>query len=159
VDKACAACGQAIRDEEEWFRVRQDYVHRFCSEKVFALRERLGIAPHQRSAAPPPITCFSRSFRTFSRGLRAPPLSHASKRLSSTVCSTAMRRSSPLIQGQSQIASAGSFRSSIQWNAIIAIVRWARPVKHSSSISNARTGLGKIRSHELVVVEQRVGIA
>ena len=33
----CVACEQAIADEEAWFRVREEYVHRSCYEKFSKL--------------------------------------------------------------------------------------------------------------------------
>jgi hypothetical protein len=35
--KVCVACEQAIADENEWFRVRDEYVHRSCYQKYFTL--------------------------------------------------------------------------------------------------------------------------
>ena len=32
-ENVCAVCHQAIRQEERWFRVREEYVHASCSEK------------------------------------------------------------------------------------------------------------------------------
>jgi hypothetical protein len=48
----CAACGQAIRDGEEWFRVREDYVHRSCSEKYLKLASS---RPKADAEAPPKV--------------------------------------------------------------------------------------------------------
>ena len=33
----CVACHQPIVDKEQWFRVREDYVHLACSEKYLRL--------------------------------------------------------------------------------------------------------------------------
>ena len=33
MDRVCAVCLQAIADEEQWFRVREEYVHLSCSEE------------------------------------------------------------------------------------------------------------------------------
>jgi hypothetical protein len=33
MDRFCAACHQPIGDNEQWFRVREDYVHLACSDK------------------------------------------------------------------------------------------------------------------------------
>ena len=33
MDRDCAACHQPISDEDEWFRVREEYVHISCAEK------------------------------------------------------------------------------------------------------------------------------
>jgi hypothetical protein len=33
MDRVCVACHQPIGDGEQWFRVREDYVHLACSEK------------------------------------------------------------------------------------------------------------------------------
>jgi hypothetical protein len=32
-ENVCEVCHQAIRQEERWFRVREEYVHASCSEK------------------------------------------------------------------------------------------------------------------------------
>jgi hypothetical protein len=37
VERVCRACELPIRDGEEWFRVREDYVHSSCSEKYLKL--------------------------------------------------------------------------------------------------------------------------
>jgi hypothetical protein len=33
----CVACHQPIGDDEQWFRVREDYVHLSCSEKYLRM--------------------------------------------------------------------------------------------------------------------------
>jgi hypothetical protein len=33
IEKVCAACHEPIKDGEQWFRVRQEYVHLSCAEK------------------------------------------------------------------------------------------------------------------------------
>jgi hypothetical protein len=33
MDRVCAVCLQAISDDEQWFRVREEYVHLSCYEK------------------------------------------------------------------------------------------------------------------------------
>jgi hypothetical protein len=35
MDSLCVACEEVIADEEEWFRVRDEYVHRSCYEKYW----------------------------------------------------------------------------------------------------------------------------
>jgi hypothetical protein len=37
MDRVCAACEKAIGDEEQSFRVREEYVHLACSEKYLKL--------------------------------------------------------------------------------------------------------------------------
>jgi hypothetical protein len=37
IDKVCEVCHQPIRDEDQWFRVREEYVHLSCSEKYLNL--------------------------------------------------------------------------------------------------------------------------
>ena len=37
MDRVCAACHQAIQDEEQWFRVREEYMHVSCYEKYLKL--------------------------------------------------------------------------------------------------------------------------
>jgi hypothetical protein len=37
MDRVCAVCDQPIQDEEQWFRVRQEYVHLSCAEKYLRL--------------------------------------------------------------------------------------------------------------------------
>jgi hypothetical protein len=36
-DKVCEVCHEPIRDEDQCFRVREEYVHLFCSEKYLKL--------------------------------------------------------------------------------------------------------------------------
>ena len=33
IARICEVCHEPIRDEERWFRVREEYVHLSCSEK------------------------------------------------------------------------------------------------------------------------------
>ena len=37
MQRVCTVCHQPIREEERWFRVRQEYVHLSCSEKYLRL--------------------------------------------------------------------------------------------------------------------------
>jgi len=37
IDKVCEVCHQPIRDEDQWFQVREEYVHLSCSEKYLNL--------------------------------------------------------------------------------------------------------------------------
>jgi len=38
MDMECAVCHQPISEEEQWFRVREDYVHLSCYEKYLHCR-------------------------------------------------------------------------------------------------------------------------
>jgi hypothetical protein len=47
MDRICTACHQLIADEEQWFRVREEYVHLSCSEEyltVVSERRKIGRA-------------------------------------------------------------------------------------------------------------------
>jgi hypothetical protein len=47
MDRICTACHQPIADEEQWFRVREEYVHLSCSEEyltVVSERRKIGRA-------------------------------------------------------------------------------------------------------------------
>jgi hypothetical protein len=48
MDRVCAVCLQAIADEEQWFRVREEYVHLSCSEEY--LRRVLKSRQHAKPA-------------------------------------------------------------------------------------------------------------
>jgi len=37
MDRICTACHQPIADEEQWFRVCEEYVHLSCSEEYLAV--------------------------------------------------------------------------------------------------------------------------
>jgi len=43
MDSVCVACHQPIGDNEQWFRVREDYVHLACSDKYL----RMALARHE----------------------------------------------------------------------------------------------------------------
>jgi hypothetical protein len=43
MDRVCVACHQPIADKEQWFRVREDYVHLSCSDKYL----RMPLARHE----------------------------------------------------------------------------------------------------------------
>ena len=49
IERICEVCREPIRDEDQWFRVRQGYVHPSCSEKYLNLasqrRQRAKTAP------------------------------------------------------------------------------------------------------------------
>jgi hypothetical protein len=54
MDRVCVACHQPIGDSEQWFRVREDYVHLACSDKYLrtALVRRYGaVKPEGEKAA------------------------------------------------------------------------------------------------------------
>ena len=33
IERVCEVCHESIRDEDQWFRVREEYVHLSCAEK------------------------------------------------------------------------------------------------------------------------------
>jgi hypothetical protein len=37
IERVCEVCREPIRDEDQWFRVREEYVHLSCSEKYLNL--------------------------------------------------------------------------------------------------------------------------
>jgi len=37
MDRDCTVCRQTIGNEEQWFRVREEYVHLSCSEEYLAV--------------------------------------------------------------------------------------------------------------------------
>jgi hypothetical protein len=50
--RVCEVCHQPIGDEEQWFRVREEYVHLLCSEKyLHRISERRKLA---KAALPKP---------------------------------------------------------------------------------------------------------
>jgi hypothetical protein len=50
IERVCEVCHEPIRDEERWFRVREEYVHLSCSEKYLNLVSQR----RQRAKAAPP---------------------------------------------------------------------------------------------------------
>ena len=54
IDRICEVCREPIKDEDQWFRVRQEYVHLSCAEKylrkVSERRQQAKTAP--RTPAP-----------------------------------------------------------------------------------------------------------
>jgi len=59
IERVCEVCREPIRDEDQWFRVREEYVHLSCSEKY------LNLVSHRRqrakTAPPKPDTGGKRS--------------------------------------------------------------------------------------------------
>ena len=50
MDRVCEACREPIRDEDEWFRVREEYVHLSCAEKYM---RQVSERRHQAKTDPP----------------------------------------------------------------------------------------------------------
>jgi len=50
IERVCEVCHESIRDEDQWFRVREEYVHLSCSEKYLKL---VSQRRQQAKTAPP----------------------------------------------------------------------------------------------------------
>jgi len=49
-EKVCAACHEPIKEEDQWFQVREEYVHLSCAEKYL---RKVSERRKQANTAPP----------------------------------------------------------------------------------------------------------